>query len=102
MENWVYRQTGYHYRCPDDTWNGRTVEFSVPGGHLVFMAFREEVPRPDILAHEAFHVTEFVFARIGITHGEGSSESFAYHLSWVVREFCAAQKRKPVLTKSVK
>lgn len=58
---------------------------NLKGGQTV-VRFRNQ-PKTDVVAHEIFHAIEFIFDRIGLPHSRDTSESWAYALQYVTKEF---------------
>lgn len=56
------------------------------GGQTV-VRFKKNKPDIDIVAHEIFHAIEFIFDRIGLPHSRDTSESWAYAIQYVTKEF---------------
>lgn len=44
------------------------------------------------LVHELFHAVEYHFEKIGIKHGEDSSESWAYYIQFLMEQFILKSK----------
>lgn len=42
---------------------------------------------PDVVAHEIFHATSFIFEHIGMPHDSNSEEAYAYFIGFITREF---------------
>jgi hypothetical protein len=43
-------------------------------------------PEPGVIAHEAFHVMDFITARMGIKHTDDSDEVWGYGIEYIVRK----------------
>ncbi len=41
---------------------------------------------PALMAHEALHLTEYMFQNIGSKHSKKTSEPFAYLMHWIIDE----------------
>ena len=39
-----------------------------------------------VIAHEVFHVVDFLFEKIGITHSDDSDEAWAYAIEYLVKK----------------
>ena len=55
-------------------------------------------PNEGIIAHEAFHIVEYILEDVGIRHCEQTTEVYGYLLQWVVdeiTEFIASNPNDP-------
>lgn len=55
-----------------------------PDGSVLIHIDKDRSNNIGIIAHEAFHATEFIMSFIGLPHSEDSSEAFAYLLQYLV------------------
>jgi hypothetical protein len=60
--------------------------YMAENGSIVVYIKLSEISNFGILAHEAFHVVEFVMEFAGVEHCSQSSEAFAYLLTYIVNE----------------
>ena len=66
--------------CPNISWGlGRTIF----NGVVVVLVRNVDT---GVICHECFHAVEFHFAKIGMPHGNKSSEAWAYYLQFLVQE----------------
>lgn len=62
-------------------------------GYVVLLNFHHDVPiTPGVIAHEAFHITEFILQTKGLPLTEGSSEAYAYLIEWVTNQIYSCIK----------
>lgn len=69
-------------------WIGRTVLLS---NGVIIIALKHKLDASNssflqVLSHEAFHATEFLFDRIGIKHSLKCGEAYAYMIWFIVKE----------------
>lgn len=64
---------------------GRTVMIRSGQTILILKDIKNKCSFHANLFHEVFHAVEFLFDRIGIKHGEDSSEAFAYQIGYLTR-----------------
>ena len=63
---------------------GHTILF--PDGSIVILLNQNARDNYPIIAHEAFHATEFVMEYIGCKLDDSSSEPYAYLLTYIVEQ----------------
>ncbi len=68
------------------------------GKHLVMVIVRENYrDDPGVIAHEASHLTDYVFEMRNILHDLSNDEPYAYLLEWFMDEmwkFCSQKRAK--------
>lgn len=75
----------YKYLTPEQfNTPGHTILF--PDGSIVILLSEECADNIPIIAHEAFHATEFVMEYIGCKLDNSSSEPYAYLLTYIVEQ----------------
>lgn len=72
--------------CVDDLYRFDGLAYRVDGtgpNEYYVLAIRDDTT-PKIIAHEAFHVVNWLFNERGIEYSNGNDEHAAYFLSWIV------------------
>jgi hypothetical protein len=65
---------------------GKSILFSTNHSLIRIPIFTGTPNDYGVLAHEIFHIAEFVLNRVGITHSSDSNESFAYLIQYITKE----------------
>jgi hypothetical protein len=56
------------------------------GKQIILIWFRDDKPKPGVIAHEALHATCSSLARCGLQMTDSSEETYAYYLDWLVEK----------------
>lgn len=75
---------GFIEYVPPSCFDTRGYTILLPDGSIVII-LRDDTDIP-IIAHEAFHATEFIMDRIGCTLTNETSEPYAYLLGYIVEQ----------------
>lgn len=70
----------------EGTYNARTIRFNNGAQVIKFEKLKINPWGQSNIAHEAFHVVEFLFEKIGLKHSLDSSEAYAYMIGYIVGE----------------
>lgn len=61
-------------------------------GHYLFLLNKVNIKSKHfeygVIAHESFHITNFIFKRLGLKSDVNNDEAQAYLLTWIVEQIC--------------
>lgn len=77
-----------YYKELEDFVNGNYIARvnRVPKNKILVHFTEDAAPMRGIVAHECFHIVEYVFEHIGLKHSSKSSEAYSYYLQYLVNK----------------